>query len=279
MCTIIVARNIFENSPLVVAANRDELLDRPSKTPFIGLSLDGKAEILAPADLQRGGRWIGVNSWGVFVGLTNRIDIKSQKGRVSRGQVVSDCLQFKTALEAYENYAIKLGGSSLNGFNLIIADKKDTLLVQGDGVRISGRSLRDEDEGSIDFSELIIITNQGNGKLWAASNEEIISYPWGYPIVPQTSRRVSNVINTWKSEAHKPRKFILENLASLLHVHDDIRYGTCINEPENNYGTKSSSIIQLENNENWNYFHRERTGSNHICSDKFDNKIILNIQK
>lgn len=35
MCTLIVLKGLYANYPLVVAANRDELLDRPSETPQI----------------------------------------------------------------------------------------------------------------------------------------------------------------------------------------------------------------------------------------------------
>lgn len=34
MCTLVVAAHVFADRPLVVVANRDEQLDRPSSPPF-----------------------------------------------------------------------------------------------------------------------------------------------------------------------------------------------------------------------------------------------------
>ena len=69
MCTLIVLHRCVPGSPLVIAANRDEFLDRPAEGPAVRKRASGS--ILAPLDLEAGGTWLGVNDRGVFVGLTN----------------------------------------------------------------------------------------------------------------------------------------------------------------------------------------------------------------
>ncbi|PSQ38074.1 hypothetical protein BRD13_07755 [Halobacteriales archaeon SW_5_70_135] len=69
MCTLTVAWGVFEDEPLVVAANRDEVLARPSTGP--GRS-EGELTAVAPRDGEAGGTWIGYNERGLFAGVTNR---------------------------------------------------------------------------------------------------------------------------------------------------------------------------------------------------------------
>lgn len=234
MCTLIVATKVFENYPLVIAANRDELLDRPSEPPQ--LRNRNNVQILSPKDLQRGGTWLGVNEFGVFAALTNRNAVKSQRGKISRGDIIFSALAFSSAEEACEEYASKLVGTDFNGFFGVIADSKQTLFVHGDGSKI-------------------LISERPAG-WFVVSNHGVGTDSTG----PQ---RVANVVEEieWIDTSKEPTP---ERITSLLNLHDDWRYGTCINEPHKNYGTKSSAIIRL-NNQVWDYWTRERVEDKHIC--------------
>lgn len=253
MCTIAIAKNVFPGKPIVVAANRDELLDRPSETPKF--REDPPIKVLAPKDLVRGGFWVGVNASGVIAGLTNRLNVTSIKGRVSRGKLISDSLQCRSASEAHD--LIKnLSGSSFNGFYMIVADKNQLFYLDGDGKEIKSQ---------IQPDGLFIISNHGIGWPSFRSVED------GIP------KRVSNVLEVWNNL--KPLEPHPECLKKLLDIHDAKRYGSCINEPLNNYGTKSSSIIHLNDYlRQWDYWHRERQGNHHICLDPFIQQLSLQIQ-
>lgn len=252
MCTLVVAKNVFPGFPLVVANNRDELLDRPSERPAMR---DKDWSILAPKDLQRGGSWIGVNGYGVLVGLTNRLDVKSEPGRMSRGDIVMQALRHRTAIEALVGLQ-DLNGSKLNGFNMVVTDKRKMFLFRGNGKTID-RTV--EDDG------LLIVSNHGVGR----------------HVGVDTPLRVVNVLQTWYSNQMFACEPSVRILKMLLNIHSDHRYGTCINEPENNYGTKSSGIIRLKSNileDVWQYSHRERSNNKgHICKDRFDPMIQLPI--
>lgn len=241
MCTLTIARDVFDKYPLVVAANRDELLDRPSERPQS--YEESGLHILAPKDLQRGGTWMGVNSAGLFAGITNRIDVKSTRGCKSRGSLVVSALRNVNAQNAYDELMGALSANDFNGFNLVVADRKKSFLIQGNKKQITGQPIEES---------FWVVSNQGVGCS-----------------IPTTSRRVNNALRYWHDADVDEKEPTVENLSGLLNVHDAWRYGTCINQPKQNYGTKSSSIILLGEN-GWKYNHRERTSSEHICKTAFD---------
>ena len=70
MCLLVVLSRTHPDFPLVVAANRDELFDRPA-VPMAVLR-DRDPRILGGRDELAGGTWLAVNEAGVVAGLTNR---------------------------------------------------------------------------------------------------------------------------------------------------------------------------------------------------------------
>lgn len=266
MCTIVLIRNgLCAGYPLAIAANRDEYLDRPSEAPE-----DRGNGILAPRDVKRGGTWIGVNQYGVFAGLTNRNGVIGKPGKISRGDLPNMALRYKTATEAFE--AIRDAypdGKEFNGFYLVIADAEKAYLFGGDGMHLTHREVTEN---------VLAVTNRGVGTV-------------GDVGVPETPRRVSHIITTWeKTKRRLDYEYtgltrnedsdigMMDILVDLLHIHDEDRHGTCVNEIEKGYGTKSSSIMLLDNTERddlirpkgeWLYAHRERQGNKHICNFDF----------
>ena len=252
MCTLIVAHKLFEGFPIVVAANRDELLDRPSEPPCIRDS-----GIFAPKDLQRGGSWIGVNEHGVFTALTNLSKIRSEYGRMSRGELVMQVLHNKTAKTAFEKTE-NLKGEQFNGFHLVIADSNEMYLLKGNGTII---------ERFIKSNQLLVATNWGvAGKIYSHVHD-----------------RCRNILEAWKENSIENSAPTPETLSRLLNIHNPcIISGTCIHQPDINYGTKSSSIIRLRegDNEEWEYWHRERTSTErHICEEAFAPQMTFGIKK
>ncbi len=126
LCTLIV---LYKNVPgrwLVVAANRDEYRDRPSEEPAVRIGR--KIPWLAPMDVRAGGTWLGLSQEGVFAALTNLRDPNPDPSRQSRGQVVTNSLQMKSAAEAMDGLmAIEPG--THNPFNAFVADREGAYLV------------------------------------------------------------------------------------------------------------------------------------------------------
>ena len=70
VCLLVFVWQVETSHPLVVAANRDERLDRPA-LPF-GVLQRGHPRMLGGRDELAGGTWLAVNEHGVVAGLTNR---------------------------------------------------------------------------------------------------------------------------------------------------------------------------------------------------------------
>lgn len=124
MCTLVVLHRCFRDAPLVVAANRDEYLDRPAEGPalrrFPEVAGEG-APVVAPLDRRAGGTWLGLNGAGLFAGLTNRPTPRPDASRRSRGLLVAEALARGDAESAAEALA-GLPDDAYNPFNLLVAD-------------------------------------------------------------------------------------------------------------------------------------------------------------
>lgn len=126
MCTLIVVHRLVPGRPLLVAANRDEFLDRPSEGPAIRETRVGR--LLAPRDVRAGGTWLGLNEHGVFAALTNLKAEHLDPSRGSRGDVVLEALGAPTADEAARRLE-GLEAEAYNPFNLFVADEHEARVI------------------------------------------------------------------------------------------------------------------------------------------------------
>jgi len=119
MCLITFAYNHHPGYRLVLAANRDEFLDRP--TAPLGYHYPGE-RILAGRDLRSGGTWLGVAADGRLAAITNYRDpSRLMNPSPSRGEIILDYLRSGLAAEAFlEKFSPRAGRYS--GFNLLLAD-------------------------------------------------------------------------------------------------------------------------------------------------------------
>jgi uncharacterized protein with NRDE domain len=143
MCTIIAAVDVWAGLPLVVAANRDEALDRPASEPRVWAAGEvATRRVLAPRDLQAGGTWLGVNDAGLFVGITNRRGslLGSDRSRRSRGELVFNALGAATHVDARARVRA-LDPRDYNPFHLLLADRGGARVVWGDGERLHEHEL------------------------------------------------------------------------------------------------------------------------------------------
>jgi uncharacterized protein with NRDE domain len=70
VCLLVVASRVVDGEPLIVGANRDEVLNRPSTAVTV---LDqGPPRVVGGRDEVSGGTWLAVNEHGVCAGLTNQ---------------------------------------------------------------------------------------------------------------------------------------------------------------------------------------------------------------
>ncbi|MGB9965880.1 NRDE family protein [Halobacterium hubeiense] len=129
MCTLAFAWQAYDDAPLVVAANRDEAVGRPSSPPAVRGS---DPRVLMPRDEEAGGTWLGVNEHRVFVAVTNReSDIEGER---SRGLLVTDALEADNADDAIGTVEREVAAREYAGFNLVVADANECVLLEWDGV-------------------------------------------------------------------------------------------------------------------------------------------------
>ena len=84
MCLIAFAIDASPACPLLIAANRDEFLDRPT-APLHRWTLPDGTSVVAGRDLRDGGTWLGVSETGRVAMLTNVRSVQIGSGQRSRG--------------------------------------------------------------------------------------------------------------------------------------------------------------------------------------------------
>ncbi|XP_029534313.1 transport and Golgi organization 2 homolog isoform X4 [Oncorhynchus nerka] len=131
----IYAWDILEPSTgLILAANRDEFYNRPTKAADFWVS---NSEILSGLDLEEGkegGSWLGINKRGKLAALTNYLEGRPNPDAQGRGFLVSNFLTD----HSQDSYSYLKRVSSerhlYNGFNLLTAEfkaKEDTMCYYG----------------------------------------------------------------------------------------------------------------------------------------------------
>ena len=127
MCTVIVLRRKGHDWPVMIAANRDEMSDRPWRPP--GRHWPDRAEVVGGLDELSGGSWLGVNREGVVAAVLNRHGtLGPAAGKRSRGELVLEVLDHADAASAAEALA-DLNPAAYRSFNLVIADDRDAFCL------------------------------------------------------------------------------------------------------------------------------------------------------
>lgn len=93
---------VHPDYPLIVAANRDELFDRPAVAMAV---LEDSPRVLGGRDKLAGGTWLAVNRRGVVAALTNRPSGgQKDPSKRSRGELPPALARHETARDAVERF-------------------------------------------------------------------------------------------------------------------------------------------------------------------------------
>src|SRR3977135_927512 len=99
MCPLFTRPRPEHDWPVIIGANRDEMIDRPAKPP--GRHWADRAEDVAGLELMAGGAWLGINDWGVAAAILNRHgSLGPATGLRSRGELVLEALDHADAVAA-----------------------------------------------------------------------------------------------------------------------------------------------------------------------------------
>jgi len=130
VCTFALAWQVFADAPVVVAANRDERLDRPARPPAV---IEDEPRVIAPQDEEASGTWIGYNEHGVLVAVLNYWVDADLAGERSRGLLVRDALTRESAEAAGRYVEDAVREHEYEGFEVVAADPNAAVLYQWDG--------------------------------------------------------------------------------------------------------------------------------------------------
>ncbi|HEY8289212.1 MAG TPA: NRDE family protein [Acetobacteraceae bacterium] len=125
MCTVVIL-----NRPgrVMLAANRDERIDRPWDPPA-----EYWPGVLGGRDRTAGGTWMALNRAGVVATVLNRPGtLGPAAGKRSRGELPLMALAHDSAAAAAEAMT-SLDAGDWRGFNMVIADADGGYFVRGEG--------------------------------------------------------------------------------------------------------------------------------------------------
>lgn len=224
MCTLIIAHGMSGGPDLYVISNRDEVLDRPAQPPE--LHRREAINVFAPRDALKGGTWLGLNEMGVFAGITNRFGLVGEDHHRSRGHLVFRALQMPTARSGRDAIC-ELSAGDYNGFHLVIADGITGWVIWSDKEAIRSLELA---------PGFYVVSERSLGAAPSARLERLAT-------------RLA-ALSSW-SEEHRPR------FRTWMSEHDeeDPLEGACIHAESRNYGTRSSTVVEL--GQTWRFLHAD----------------------
>ena len=246
MCLINFAYNSHPDFPLIVAANRDEFYQRPTKKAQFW---DDFPTILAGRDLQQGGTWIGVSKTGNFAALTNVRELTQMENARTRGELVVNFLKENITPTDYLE-KIKNKSNQYNGFNLLVGSVSSLYWFSNR----DGRIFEVEDG------------------IHSVSNAAL-NTPW--PKVKKGKEQLQNCLK------HDCKEMLIDCLLESLRVDTQAAqselpdtgvglYWEKILSPlfikSENYGTRASTVILFGRNQNIHFL--ERSFIDHKTEDK-----------
>ena len=128
MCLLIALFRMIPEAPLMVAANRDERLDRAAVAMTV--LREGGPRILGGRDELAGGTWLAVNEHGVVAGLTNQPSADGRDpAKRSRGELPLAFAGYDSAAEAVAAVAEKLEPERYNPCWMLVGDRQSLFSV------------------------------------------------------------------------------------------------------------------------------------------------------
>lgn len=233
MCLISFAIGASARWPLVIAANRDEFLDRPT-LPLARWRTDAGTEVISGRDLRAGGTWMGLTPGGRLAMLTNVREAQRVTGEKSRGELVLRWLEGD--MDAGQ-FLASTDPTAYGAFNLVLGDFQSSSspswhwLSNQPGLdwqaRELGPGLYGLSNGALDtpWPKTVALKQAMQSALESPTEDELLASLWS---ALQDRQRAS--------DPHLPRTGVplpLERALSSVFV----------DFPEHGYGTRSSTVL------------------------------------
>ena len=221
MCTLTFAWGVFTDAPVLLAATRDEALDRPSVPPSV---IDDAPAVIAPRDEEAGGTWIGHNEFGVIAAIANRWTDTEIDGERSRGLLVRDALARRSAEAAARFVERELDRTEYEPFTLVLTDLTAAITIEWDG----SRRVRTLDPG------VHVVTNVGV--------DETATIPESRAEIAERRAEIGRqVVERLQPEPGEDARSWLDRAAAVLSDHE---LGVCFHHDR--FGTRSASLLRVD---------------------------------
>jgi uncharacterized protein with NRDE domain len=127
MCLLVAIHRVHPSAALLVAANRDELLDRPATAMTV--LRDEDPRILGGRDEVAGGTWLAVNELGLFAALTNRPSGNRDPAKRSRGEWPVFLAGFASPLEAASAFVDRYDPADFNPGWILVGNGRELVYI------------------------------------------------------------------------------------------------------------------------------------------------------
>jgi uncharacterized protein with NRDE domain len=121
VCLLIALFGVVPDVPLLIAANRDEMYQRPAN-PITVLRAT-QPRILGGRDELAGGTWLAVNEHGVVAGLTNQPAGARDRTKRSRGELPLIFAAYRDARTAVTEVCARLDPAAYNPCWMLVGDR------------------------------------------------------------------------------------------------------------------------------------------------------------
>ncbi len=251
MCLILFSYQQHPEYPLVLAANRDEFYNRPTRRAQFW---DEHPDLLAGQDLDQGGTWLGVTRQGRIAAITNiRNPAAVKLSGSSRGELTRE---FLTGEEPPADYLKKITDvkKQYNGFNLI-AGTIDNLYY------LSSRSTA---------------PNQLDPGLYGLSNAELDT-PW--PKVETGKAALAKILSATSPSVEAIMRLLTDSRQAPDHDLPDTGVGISMERTlssrfitAKDYGTRACTLILVNNRGDTLFYERNYSGPGQVtttCQEQF----------
>ncbi|MFU8860177.1 MAG: NRDE family protein [Cyclonatronaceae bacterium] len=225
MCLLVIAWKSHPEFDLILAANRDEFLQRPARAAEFW---DEHPKLLAGKDLEAGGTWLGVTVKGKFCAITNYRDMRNhKKSAPTRGNLPLNYLAGDLEPQPYIE-SIRPDAHRFNGFNLLLGNKNSLWY----------------------YSNIVDRPEELNPGIYGLSNH-LLDTPW--PKVERAKRSFSAIISDIKPDHERLFALLQDRTTAPDHLLPDTgldrmtekKLSSAFIEMEG-YGTRSSTILLLK---------------------------------
>jgi uncharacterized protein with NRDE domain len=131
VCLLIALFGTVPDVPLLIAANRDELYQRPADP--ITVLRDAQPRVLGGRDELAGGTWLAVNEHGLVAALTNQPTTARDPARRSRGELPLAFTAYPDAKTAVTEVCARLEPAAYNPCWMLVGDRQALFSVNLSG--------------------------------------------------------------------------------------------------------------------------------------------------